>query len=81
MGRAVPAAVRTVTVSTAVVPAFIEKVFEPFGARTVINAGAFGSVVVVEEPHAAPITSDNPQENRVRMPLTYSTHRGAGLSH
>ena len=70
---AVPAAVRTITVRTAVVPAFIEKAFEPLGARTVIDAGAFGSVVVDDEPHAAQIVSGNPyQSHRCRMPLTYS---------
>ena len=73
--RAVPAAVRTVTVSAAVVPAFIEKTFEPFGARTVIDAGAFGSAGVVDDdPHAAQIDSVNPYQKRlVRMLLTYST--------
>jgi len=76
-GRAVPAAVRTVTLSAAVPPAFIEKTFEPFGARTVITAGAFGSAgVVVDEPHAAQIVSGNPYQKRLsRMPLTYSTRR------
>src|SRR6476660_6826988 len=77
-GRAVPAAVRTVTLSAAVPPAFIEKTFEPFGARTVIEAGAFGSAgVVVDEPHAAQIVSGNQYQKRLgRMLLTYSARRG-----
>ena len=54
----VPPPVRTVTVSAAVVPVFIKKVFKPFGAVTTIDAGAFGSVA--DEPHPAQIASSNP---------------------
>ena len=74
LGRAVPAAVRAVTVSAAVAPAVIEKTLEPFGAFTVIDAGAFGSSGVVEdEPHAAQIASGNPYQKPLgRMRLTYS---------
>jgi len=65
---AAPAAVRTVTVSVAVVPTFIEKVFAPFGANTVIDAGAFGSVVVVaEEPHAAQMATRISEGRRMRI--------------
>ena len=68
------------TVSAAVAPAFIEKTFEPFGARTVIDAGAFGSAGVVDDdPHAAQIDSGSPYQKRLgRMLLTYRTeHLGA----
>ncbi len=61
---AIPAAVRTVTASVAVVPAFIEKVLAPFGANTLIDAGALGSAVVAEEPHDAQVTSARPAVNR-----------------
>jgi hypothetical protein len=62
---AVPAAVRTVTVSAAVVPAFMEKVLAPFGANTLIDAGASGSEVdVAEEPHAAQIARPRTRMSR-----------------
>ena len=61
----VPSAVRTTTVSGAVPPVFMAKVAEPFGARTVSDVGAFGSVVVaVDEPHAAQRIRARPPESR-----------------
>jgi hypothetical protein len=79
LGMAAPEAVRTVTVSAAVVPAFMEKVLDPFGARTVSNAGALGSTVDdVDDPHAAHSANARfrSRERGARMALTYCAPRG-----
>ena len=64
VASASPAAVRTVTVSAAVVPGFIEKRFVPFGARTVIEAGPLGSDGSADDPHAAQMANANPSKSR-----------------